>query len=115
MVIKGGTSFTEKHSRCNSVSSSSNSRARRCRCGEKLLLLTSKRAKEPKTTFLEMCNTHMSCNYFQGADHEELSEGKFTRIYNAMEEMKMKNAKLSAKLVAERTYGRMKNCLVISS
>ncbi|KAJ1412171.1 Zinc finger, GRF-type [Sesbania bispinosa] len=117
MANNRGTSLTEKHVRCNSASSSANSRARRCSCGEKLLLLTSKSAKNPGRLFWRcaLWDTQMSCNFFRWADHEELSEGNVSRRENAVEEMKRKNAKLRAKLLVERTAGRMKNFLVILS
>ncbi|KAJ1415425.1 putative NEDD8-conjugating enzyme UBE2F isoform X2 [Sesbania bispinosa] len=54
MAIKGGTSLTEKHGRCNSASSSANSHARRCSCREKLLLLASKSAKNPDPNELQL-------------------------------------------------------------
>ncbi|KAJ1440314.1 putative thioredoxin-like 4, chloroplastic [Sesbania bispinosa] len=52
-AMKGGSSSTEKKSfRCNSSTSSSYPRFRRCSCGEKLILLTSKslRQKTPVIT-----------------------------------------------------------------
>ncbi|KAJ1413750.1 hypothetical protein SESBI_19241 [Sesbania bispinosa] len=66
-------------------------------------------------TSLTEKHTQMSCNFFQWADHEELSEGNVSRTESAVEEMKRKITKLMAKLLAERTAGRMKNFLVILS
>ncbi|KAJ1410544.1 Zinc finger, GRF-type [Sesbania bispinosa] len=107
--MKGGGSYSQKNSgRCTS-SSSSISRARRCRCGENLILFTSNSEKNPGRDFwrCRLWDIQMSCNYFQWAD-EELPEGTAMRTDNSVEEMKMKISKLRLKLAAERKSRRMK-------
>ncbi|KAJ1418398.1 hypothetical protein SESBI_15899 [Sesbania bispinosa] len=50
--MKGGSSSTEKKSfRCISSTSSSHPRFRRCRCGEKVILLTSNTSSNPDRNF----------------------------------------------------------------
>ncbi|KAJ1385279.1 Zinc finger, GRF-type [Sesbania bispinosa] len=66
--MKGATSCSQKRSvRCNSSSSSSNPRGRRCMCGEKLLFLTSNTSTNPGRNFWRcpLWNTESSCNYFK--------------------------------------------------
>ncbi|KAJ1388053.1 hypothetical protein SESBI_39441, partial [Sesbania bispinosa] len=53
-----------------------------------------------------------SCNYFQWAD-EEVGEEENLQVEYAVEELKLKNAKLKLKLVAERKAGRLKMCFVV--
>ncbi|KAJ1390111.1 Zinc finger, GRF-type [Sesbania bispinosa] len=115
--MKGGGSSTEKKSyRCNSSTSSSVPRIRRCRCGEKLILLTSNTSKNPGRNFWRcpFWDTENSCKYFQWADGE-VSEDLTVRADYAVDDLKAKNAKLKLKLLAERKSGKMKTYLVVLS
>ncbi|KAJ1440036.1 Zinc finger, GRF-type [Sesbania bispinosa] len=83
--------------------------------GEKLLLLTSTTAKNPGRLFWRCALWDVNpktCKFFLWADHEELSEGTVYRTESAVEEMRKKNTKLRAKLLAERTAGRILSWVV---
>ncbi|KAJ1434577.1 Zinc finger, GRF-type [Sesbania bispinosa] len=112
--MKGGSSSTEKKIfRCNSSTSSSYPRFRRCRCGEKMILLTSKSLRNPGKNFWRcpFWDTENTCNYFQWAD-EEVTEDVSMRSDYTVDDLKAKNAKLKLKLMAERKAGKMKTYLV---
>ncbi|KAJ1388156.1 Zinc finger, GRF-type [Sesbania bispinosa] len=87
--MKEGSNCTEKRSnRCNSSASSSYSRVRKCRCGEKLILLTSNNTRNPGRNFWRcpLWDTQSTCNYFQWADEEIADEVSMQSDY-AMEEL----------------------------
>ncbi|KAJ1413117.1 Zinc finger, GRF-type [Sesbania bispinosa] len=113
--MKGGNASTEKMSfRSNSSSSSSYPSGRRCKCGEKLLFFTSNSMKNPGRSFWRcpFWNTQRTCKFFQWAD-EEVEEERSLRYEKSVDDLKMKNAKLKSKVVAERKAGSVWMCLVV--
>ncbi|KAJ1392050.1 Zinc finger, GRF-type [Sesbania bispinosa] len=116
--MKGGStcSVEKKMSRSNSASSSSLSRGRRCRCGEKLLFFTTHNDKNPGRHFWRcpLWDTQGSCNFFQWAD-DEVTEETYKRYEQALEDLLVKNAKLKSKPVAERKVGIVKMGFVVLS
>ncbi|KAJ1418266.1 Zinc finger, GRF-type [Sesbania bispinosa] len=116
--IKGSKSYSSKRGTTSwSFASSSHPVPRLCKCGEQLLLLTSKTSNNPGRVFWRCRNwaRKNSCNFFRWAD-EELSqeaaqEGCTYFPDQLAEEYKRKMMKYQKKLGAERAKGK---CLMLS-
>ncbi|KAJ1418595.1 Zinc finger, GRF-type [Sesbania bispinosa] len=105
---------TTRPSSSKSSASSSHSKAKTCKCGYELLLLTSNTSKNPGRVFWRCRNwgRNNSCNYFRWADEEVTEdEGKDESLLyydNQVEDVMRKNQKLQKKLRTERAKAKKK-------
>ncbi|KAJ1411715.1 Zinc finger, GRF-type [Sesbania bispinosa] len=108
---------TMRPSSAKSSASSSHSKAKTCKCGYQLFLLTSNTKKNPGRDFWRCRNS--SCNYFCWLDEEVIEdEGKDESLLyydNQVEDVTRKNRKLQKKLGTERAKANFFFWLVVLS
>ncbi|KAJ1425370.1 Zinc finger, GRF-type [Sesbania bispinosa] len=111
--MKGANSFSGKRQTASRSSSSSSHPVRACRCGEQLLMLTSKTSNNLGRAFWRCRNwvdRKNSCNYFRWADEEILekdAEEEFCYVTDQVaEKYKRKMEKIQKKLASEKGKGR---------